>query len=107
MKDSKLLAQKELELKQYKTNLKATIRTLIKPRIENTPYEVELNDLLPVVIIHKSILVDGLFSALYHQVKEGKYSYWDIAVALDYALSNRLLKITENGYLQSDLALSL
>ena len=65
MKDSKLLAQKELELKQYKTNLKATIRTLIKPRIENTPYEVELNDLLPVVIIHKSILVDGLFSALY------------------------------------------
>ena len=26
MKDSKLLAQKELELKQYKTNLKATIR---------------------------------------------------------------------------------
>ena len=107
MKDSKLLAQKELELKQYKTNLKATIRTLIKPRIENTPYEVELNDLLPVVIIHKSILVDGLFSALYHQVKDGKYSYWNIAVALDYALSNRLLKITENGYLQSDLALSI
>lgn len=107
MKDSKLLAQKELELKQYKTNLKATIRTLIKPRIENTPYEVELNDLLPVVIIHKSILVDGLFSALYHQVNDAKYTYMDIANALNYALSNSLLKITENGYLQSDLALSM
>lgn len=107
MKDSKLLAQKELELKQYKTNLKATIRTLIKPRIENTPYEVELNDLLPVVIIHKSILVDGLFSALYHQVNDAKYTYMDIANALNYALSKSLLKITENGYLQSDLALSM
>ena len=107
MKDSKLLAQKELELKQYKTNLKATIRTLIKPRIENTQYEVILNDMLPVVIIHKSILVDGLFSALYHQVNDAKYTYMDIANALNYALSNSLLKITENGYLQSDLALSM
>ena len=61
MKDSKLLAQKELELKQYKTNLKATIRTLIKPRIEGSQYEAILNDMLPVVIIHKSILVDGLY----------------------------------------------
>lgn len=107
MKDSKLLAQKELELKQYKTNLKATIRTLIKPRIENSQYEAILNDMLPVVIIHKSILVDGLFSALYHQVNEAKYTYMDIANALNYALSNSLLKITENGYLQSYLALSM
>ena len=107
MKDSKLLAQKELELKQYKTNLKATIRTLIKPRIEGSQYEAILNDLLPVVIIHKSILVDGLFSALYHQVNDAKYTYMDIANALNYALSNSLLKITENGYLQSDLALSM
>ena len=107
MKDSKLLAQKELELKQYKTNLKATIRTLIKPRIEGSQYEAILNDMLPVVIIHKSILVDGLFSALYHQVNDAKYTYMDIANALNYALSNSLLKITENGYLQSDLALSM
>ena len=107
MKDSKLLAQKELELKQYKTNLKATIRTLIKPRIEGSQYEAILNDMLPVVIIHKSILVDGLFSALYHQVNDAKYTYMDIANALNYALQISLLKITENGYLQSDLALSM
>lgn len=105
--ENKINLQKELELKSYKCNLKSAIRELIKDKAEKSPYPNVLMDMLPQVIIHKSLSVDGLYSSLYHQVKDGKYTWNDISESLAYCFNNRLLKITENDFVQSDLALSI